>query len=310
MRAVALLSGGLDSCLAVKLIQEQGIEVVGITFITPFFSPFHAKEMAERLKIEHYFLEVGEDYIPLVLNPKYGYGKNMNPCIDCHGFMIKRAGDMLVDLHASFIITGEVLNERPFSQTKRGLSLVDRISGYGDLTLRPLSAKLLPPTLPERKGWVKRELLLGISGRKRNVQFELAKRYGIEKFPTPAGGCLLTDPSFSNRLKDSIEHGEVSFEDIELLKIGRHFRIDGVKVIISRNRKESEEMKKYSIYFYPEYSHAPSGLYRGEPEEDAIRLAASILLRYLGRKERVVFEGLGIVDTEPLGREETERYLI
>ncbi len=310
MKALALFSGGLDSCLAVKLIQEQGIEVIGITFLTPFFSPFHAKEMAARLKMEHHFVELGEEYLSLVLNPRYGYGKNMNPCIDCHGFMIKKAGDMLGDFGASFIITGEVLNERPFSQTRRGLSLVDKISGYGDITLRPLSAKLLPPTLPEREGWVKRELLLGIKGRKRDKQFELAEKYGIKKFPTPAGGCLLTDPSFSRRLKDAIEHGEVSLEDIELLKTGRHFRINGVKVIISRNRKETEEMKRYRIYFRPEHSSAPAGLYRGELSEEEMKAAASLLLRYLGRRERVIFEGVGMIEAEPMERDEAERYMV
>ncbi|PMQ01566.1 MAG: tRNA 4-thiouridine(8) synthase ThiI [Dictyoglomus sp. NZ13-RE01] len=243
-RALALLSGGLDSLLAVSLIQRQGIEVIGIFFYTPFFNPENAKKSAEFLGIPLKIIDITEEYLEILKKPKYGYGKNMNPCIDCHAFMIRKTFELLKEFSADFIITGEVLGERPMSQNKNSLKLVEKYSGAEDYILRPLSAKLLPPTKPEREGLVIREELLNIQGRSRKVQLQLAKELGLKEIPTPAGGCLLTEPQFSKKLKDLLNHKEdITRRDLELLKIGRHLRLSpDIKVIVGRQKEENEKL--------------------------------------------------------------------
>ncbi|ACI19637.1 DUF814 domain-containing protein [Dictyoglomus thermophilum] len=244
VRAISLISGGLDSILATWLILQQGIEVIGVTFYTPFFNLELPKKACEFLNIPLHVVDITEEYMAILKNPRFGYGKNMNPCIDCHTFMVKKAKELLPKFDADFIITGEVLGERPMSQNKQSLRLVEKYSGTEDILLRPLSAKLLPPTKPEREGWVDREKLLDIKGRSRKVQLELAKKIGLKEIPTPAGGCLLTEPNFSRRLKDLLEHSK-NFDkrDLKLLKIGRHLRInDNTKVIVGRNKEENEKI--------------------------------------------------------------------
>jgi len=243
-RAISLISGGLDSILATWLILQQNIDVIGITFSTPFFNLERAKRACEFLNIPLHIVDITEEYMDILKNPRFGYGKNMNPCIDCHAFMVKKAKELLKEFNAEFIITGEVLGERPMSQNKQSLKLVEKYSGTEDILLRPLSAKLLPPTKPEREGLVDREKLLDIKGRSRKVQLELAKKIGLKEIPTPAGGCLLTEPNFSRRLKDLLEHiKNMNRRDLELLKIGRHFRLDNnTKVIVGRNKEENEEL--------------------------------------------------------------------
>ncbi|MGB9787309.1 MAG: tRNA 4-thiouridine(8) synthase ThiI [Dictyoglomus turgidum] len=243
-RAISLISGGLDSILATWLILQQNIDVIGITFSTPFFNLERAKRACEFLNIPLHIVDITEEYMDILKNPRFGYGKNMNPCIDCHAFMVKKAKELLKEFNAEFIITGEVLGERPMSQNKQSLKLVEKYSGTEDILLRPLSAKLLPPTKPEREGLVDREKLLDIKGRSRKVQLELAKKIGLKEIPTPAGGCLLTEPNFSRRLKDLLEHNKnINRRDLELLKIGRHFRLDNnTKVIVGRNKEENEEL--------------------------------------------------------------------
>ena len=246
-RAISLLSGGLDSILATWLILQQGVEVIGISFSTPFFDTEKAKKAAEFLNIPLEIIDVTDEFIPILLNPRYGYGKNMNPCIDCHAFMIKKAKELLKKYNADFIVTGEVLGERPMSQNKQSLKIVEKYSDTEDILLRPLSAKLLPPTKPEREGLIDRNKLLDIKGRSRKIQLDLAKKIGLKEIPTPAGGCLLTEPNFSRRLKDLIEHQKlISKRDLELLKLGRHFRIDGVKIIVGRNKEENEKLLELS----------------------------------------------------------------
>jgi len=246
-RAISLLSGGLDSILATWLILQQGVEVIGISFSTPFFDTEKAKKAAEFLNIPLEIIDVTDEFIPILLNPKYGYGKNMNPCIDCHAFMIKKAKELLKKYNADFIVTGEVLGERPMSQNKQSLKIVEKYSDTENILLRPLSAKLLPPTKPEREGLIDRNKLLDIKGRSRKIQLDLAKKIGLKEIPTPAGGCLLTEPNFSRRLKDLIEHQKlISKRDLELLKLGRHFRIDGVKIIVGRNKEENEKLLELS----------------------------------------------------------------
>ncbi|MEJ2726735.1 MAG: tRNA 4-thiouridine(8) synthase ThiI [Deltaproteobacteria bacterium] len=226
MKALAVFSGGLDSMLAVKLILAQGIEVLGLFFETPFFTSGKARTFAASINLPLKVIDLTEPHLDLVKNPKHGYGGNMNPCIDCHALMLRKAGDMLEQERAGFIVTGEVLGQRPMSQNKKALLLVAAESGYGNLVLRPLSAKRLPVTVPEEKGWVRRQELLDIFGRSRKPQMELARTFGITEYPSPAGGCLLTDQVFSKRLKDLFSsRPSPALREIEVLKVGRHFRI-------------------------------------------------------------------------------------
>jgi tRNA-uridine 2-sulfurtransferase len=242
MKALAVFSGGLDSMLAAQLIRAQGIDVLGLFFETPFFQAPRAERSAEMIHLPLKVIDVTEPHLEVVKNPRYGYGGNMNPCIDCHAFMLRNAVDRLAEENARFIITGEVLGQRPMSQNLRALSTVAARSGSPRLVLRPLSAKLLQPTLPEEKGWVDRRALLALSGRSRKPQMELAKAFNIIEYPSPAGGCLLTDPVFSRRLKDLLQsRPQCRVREIELLKVGRHFRLGPeTKAVVGRNKKENE----------------------------------------------------------------------
>jgi tRNA-specific 2-thiouridylase len=228
--AIALLSGGLDSTLAAKVILEHGIKVVGVNFAgaycpRPFTGKSRAEKAAEKLGIELVTLRIDSEFIAMVKHPKHGRGKNMNPCIDCHTLMIRRAWAFGQTRGAGFIITGEVLGQRPMSQNRQALAVVARESGVGDRLLRPMSAKLLDAAAPEREGLVDRERLLDVEGRQRTRQMALAEKYGIKDYPTPAGGCLLTEKVFSKRLAEAFDHGEDSPEIVELLSLGRHFRL-------------------------------------------------------------------------------------
>jgi tRNA-specific 2-thiouridylase len=251
MRAVSLFSGGLDSMLAIKLIASQGVEVIALYIQTGFGSTKDIRdELMRRASLagaKLLMVDVREEYIQKILfDPIYGYGKNFNPCIDCHGYMFKVGKVMMRDLDSSFLITGEVLGQRPMSQRADALKQVSLLAGDRDdkLILRPLSAKLLEPTTPEIEGWVDRECLLGISGRSREVQLRLAKEYGWRDYESPAGGCLLTETIFSKRLKEFIEYEDFGVEDIELLKFGRHFRLpEGAKLIVGRSKEDNLSLK-------------------------------------------------------------------
>lgn len=284
--AIGLISGGLDSILATRLLQDQGIEVLAICFQTPFFDSQKAQRAVAQLRIPLRIIDISEDHFQLVRGPKYGYGKNVNPCIDCHILMLKRAGYLLKRENFDFIFTGEVLGQRPMSQNKQALQMVARESGYEGLILRPLSAKLLPETVPEREGKVDRGRLLDIQGRSRKRQFELAKRYGIGDFPDPAGGCLLTDPAFSRRLRDLLTHqSEIQVRDLELLRVGRHFRLDeSTKVIIGRRKEENERLLELAhegdVVIKVEGYPGPIALIpRGFPKA-SIEITASLCVRY------------------------------
>jgi len=246
MKAIALLSGGLDSTLAIKLIKDQGIEVIALNFTSPFCTCTSknsgcssavksAKELGVPLKV----IAKGMDYFRIVENPKFGYGSNMNPCIDCRIYIFKKAKELMEEVGASFLISGEVVGQRPMSQKRHTLKLIEREAGVEDILLRPLSAKLLPPTLPERIGWVDREKLLAISGRGRNEQIKIARENNID-YPCPAGGCLLTDKFIANRIRDLFKYKkDYTLEDIKLLKIGRHIRIsEHLKIIVGRDESE------------------------------------------------------------------------
>lgn len=244
MKAISIFSGGLDSILAAILIKQSGIEVLPVFFSTPFFTPEKARESAEKNNLPLKVVDITEKYFPLLEKPKHGFGGNMNPCIDCHALMLKIAGNILDSENADFLISGEVLGQRPMSQTRGSLFKVENESTMKGLVLRPLSAKLLPKTIPELNGWVKEKSLLAISGRSRKPQIELAGRLNVRHYPAPAGGCLLTDPIFSRRLKDLMDNSPaLKRNEIELLKLGRHFRITpDTKIVVGRNMEENEKI--------------------------------------------------------------------
>lgn len=220
--AVGLISGGLDSLLAAKVLQSQGIDVLGITFSTPFWDWNIAIKAAENIEIPIHVVDISEEHLEMVKRPKYGYGSQMNPCIDCHGLMLRTAGKIMEQKEAHFIFTGEVLGQRPMSQRRDALRSVEKLSGYEGLILRPLSARLLPETEVEKRGLVKRELLLAIQGRSRKEQMKLAETYGLKIYSTPAGGCLLTKEGFSRKLNKLLElRPDIGVRHIEMLKNGR-----------------------------------------------------------------------------------------
>jgi tRNA U34 2-thiouridine synthase MnmA/TrmU len=246
IKAVALFSGGLDSILAVKLIQEQGIEVRGVNFRTPFFGLDKNLASIKYLDIDLEIIDITQELLEVLRNPRYGFGKNMNPCIDCHILMFKKAGEYMTKIGASFILSGEVLGERPMSQNRNSLSRIERESGFEGRILRPLSALLLAETIPEKEGLVDRNKLLDISGRSRKRQMELAVKMGIEDYPSPAGGCKLTEPAFSKRLRDLFTQENFSLKEIELLKLGRHFRLSkDIKLVVGRNKEENEQLQNF-----------------------------------------------------------------
>lgn len=247
-RALLLLSGGLDSVLAGKVLEEQGVEVVAVTFRSLFFGPREAIKAAEEQGWPLLVVDITEEEIKIVEKPKYGYGRNMNPCIDCHGQMVRLAGELLEKYQADFVATGEVLGERPKSQNRQALGIVEKLAGLKGLVLRPLSAKLLPPTKPEEQGLVDRERLLDISGRSRKRQMEMAAKYGIKEYPTPAGGCLLTDPTFSDRLKKLLKwRGRLLADDIRLIKNGRVFFEDDGIIVVGRDERDNEKVRKSAL---------------------------------------------------------------
>lgn len=242
-KAIALYSGGLDSILAIKLILEQNINVIGIQFQTPFIEDKPNAYIERYLGIELIKKDISEEHINLLLNPKHGYGKNINPCIDCRITMFCKAGELMEQKNASFIISGEVLGQRPMTQNKASILKIGEESGYGQLIVRPLSALLLPETLPERQKIINRSQLMDIQGRSRKRQIALAKSWGIKKYPAPAGGCKLTEPGFAKRMNDLISKNNFNTNDIELLKVGRHFTLNkNTKLVVGRNEQENKKL--------------------------------------------------------------------
>ncbi|NMJ86268.1 MAG: tRNA (5-methylaminomethyl-2-thiouridylate)-methyltransferase [Thaumarchaeota archaeon] len=292
-KAVALLSGGLDSTLAVKLMKEQNIDVKAIAIKTPFCDfdcghgcGFKVKEVAEKLDVELKTVYLGDEYLEMLKNPKHGYGSGMNPCIDCREMMFNVAKDYMQEIDAKFIITGEVLEQRPMSQNPRALKIIEQESGLEGKVLRPLSAKHLKETEAEKTGLVKREQLLNIKGRTRKNQIELAKNLGITDYPNAAGGCLLTDPQFARKAKDLFTHIEKpTLNDTELLKVGRHFRMNNKsKLIVGRNKEENDVISSLALpdgllLEVKDYM-GPVALLYGNYDENVMQLASSIVRRY------------------------------
>lgn len=242
-KAIGLISGGLDSLLAAKLIQDQGIEVIGVSFLTPFWDCEMAVKAATEAGIPIRVVDISGEHLEVVKNPKYGYGSNMNPCIDCHGLMLRVAGRIMEEEGADFLFTGEVLGQRPMSQRRDALKSVEKLSGYEGFVLRPLSAKLLPETEPEKRGLVDRSRLLAIRGRGRKDQMKLAKVYGLKTYATPAGGCLLTKEGFSRKMKRLLEiMPDAQTRHVEMIKSGR-LCVIGERIILFVGRNASDNRR-------------------------------------------------------------------
>ena len=316
IRAVAMMSSGLDSTLAAAHIARMGIEVHGVRFATGF-SPVAGRletvgkitpadtgdpepktlRIAADIEIPFRVVDISADFIREVLtSPRYGLGQEMNPCIDCHIYMLHRTLPVMEEIDAHFVLTGEVLGQRPMSQHKQALETVEEQSGLKGLLLRPLSAKHLDPTIPEERGWVDRNELLDIRGRGRKRQMELAERYGITDYPQPAGGCLLTDPGFSKRLRDLIDNAaeeELIPEEMNLLKVGRHFRFpSGTKVVVGRNEAENKFMEGLDLDRWSlevlDYG-SPITLVDADAGDEDLDTAAALTARYSqGREEKSV----------------------
>lgn len=255
VKALVLLSGGLDSMLSAAILKSQGVEVTGLSFASIFFGTGKARKAAAQIGVPLREMDFSTIHLDVVKNPKYGYGKNMNPCIDCHSLMLRVAKKIMEDEGFDFVATGEVLGQRPMSQNKQALQTVAEYSGIGDRLVRPLSAKLLEETWPEKNGLLVRGKLLDISGRSRERQMELAPKYGLLEYPSPAGGCLLTDPEFSDKLEEMFEYWpECKAEDIEILKYGRisWLNLVGVEqskvlLAIGRNKEDNAELESLAI---------------------------------------------------------------
>lgn len=305
MKAIALVSGGLDGILAARLARESGIEVIPVYFDMPFHQK--GKELFSKgkdktgiinsnLESKTVTVDISPDFFTLLLNPKYGYGANMNPCIDCKILMLKKAKELMLQKQSSFIVTGEVLGQRPMSQTKRKFLIMDKECGLEGLVLRPLSAKLLPKTIPEEQGWVNKDFLLDFNGRGRRPQLSLAEKFNITGYLAAGGGCLLTEPEFIKKIKDLISHGELNKESVELLKTGRHFRIsETAKLIVGRDERENIELenaaKENDFLFVPPGNAAgPTSLSRGILSEDLIRLCCGITCYYCDNKDKSVLK--------------------
>ena len=245
-----MLSGGLDSILAFRLMLDQGIDVYALNYRSPFCTctskgcQHQATKVARELNVPIKVVPTGQDYIDMVKHPRHGYGRNMNPCLDCRVFTFSRAREYAREIGAAFVFSGEVLGERPMSQHMRALRLIEHESGLEGILLRPLSAHLLEPTAPERQGLVDRSRLLAISGRSRKHQIALAAELGINDYPCPAGGCLLTDRQFAIRLREAFEHNDDTPRHMQMLRIGRHFRLpSGARVIVGRNESENAALR-------------------------------------------------------------------
>ena len=298
-RAIGLLSGGLDSRLAVKLLVDQGIEVEALSYLTLFCTctsksscRLEAKKAAEDLGVPIKVINTTEEFLRIIEKPKHGYGKNMNPCIDCRLLMFKKAGEYMRESGAAFVFTGEVVGERPMSQRLDAMRLIEKESGLSGYILRPLSAKLLPPTVPEEKGLVDRDKLMDIRGRSRKPQMALAEELGMKDYPCPAGGCLLTDAGFSARLRDLLEHeGRLTVPEVKLLKHGRHFRLSpSAKAVVGRDQADNAKLellaREGDWLMKAVEVEGPLTLVRGEASDADLNLAARLTARYGQGRDR------------------------
>lgn len=330
VKAVALVSGGLDSTIAMKIVGEHGVDIDAVNYYTGFCIAEHRRKIkrsdgrSEALRagvdagVEISIVDVSEEYLRVVAHPKYGYGSAINPCIDCRIFMLRNAKERMIKTGADFVFTGEVLGQRPMSQHMHQLRLIERESGLEGLLLRPLSAKLLPPTIPEKAGWVNREKLYAVSGRGRKEQFKLAVEYGIADYPQPSGGCcFLTDKNYARRLRDLFDYrgkDSVTTEDVILLKVGRHFRIsEHAKAIVGRDENENGFLMDFTgsrCILRTLDVEGPLTLLEGDVTEHDLKVAAGITARYsdANKKKAVRVEfrrgsDSGVLEVKSMGDE-------
>ena len=288
IRAVGLLSGGLDSALAARLLLDQGIEVIGLHLESPTACRSDVRALARELGIALVVREKGEEYLRLLRHPRWGYGRNMNPCLDCRLFMFHMARPCLEEHGAHFLFTGEVVGQRPMSQTRDRMAIVDRQSGLEGRILRPLSARLLDETEPERRGWVDRSRLLAISGRSRTEQLALARRHGLTHVQSPGGGCLLTDPRFAARLRglfEDLPEERTTVDDLALLRLGRVFRVSpALRIVIARDREENLRLAEFESperwLVEPLDFAGPSALVCGPRDETSLAEAIELIARH------------------------------
>lgn len=332
MKAVLLLSGGLDSTLVAELMVKEGLDVLAVNYKTPFCQcdklvnggAHTAQTVAAKLGMPCRIINAGDDFLAMLKAPKHGYGSHMNPCQDCRILFFKKAKEIMLEIGAGFIITGEVVGQRPMSQLKRQIALIEKEAGLEGLVLRPLSAKLLPPSIPEEKGWVNRDHMLAISGRSRKPQIALAKEFGLNDYPSVAGGCLLTDEGFSRRVKDLLMHGPVDMPNMQLLKTGRHFRLaPSAKLVIGRDELQNNtllRLAKPGDHLFKTIDVAgPVALGRGVFTPEQIALSIRALCRYADLNGRTAADILhtlpeeGVVETlkaTPMREEELGRYRV
>ena len=293
-KAIALLSGGLDSTLAVKMMLDLGIEVEALNFTSPFCTctgknsgcKSEAIRVAQEYNIPIKVVHKGLDYLEIVRNPVHGYGKGVNPCVDCRIYLLRKAREYMLESGADFVFTGEVLGQRPMSQRRDTLRVIERESGLEGLLLRPLSARHFEPTIPEKEGWVDRNSLLAIEGRSRSVQMQMAEDLDVKNYPCPAGGCLLTELSFVPKIRDIFDHSdELNLRDFRLLKTGRHFRIGTrSKAIIGRSEADNNHLElarqpgETALTWLD--GNTPVAIIVGSQEENFLSLSARIMLRY------------------------------
>jgi tRNA-uridine 2-sulfurtransferase len=292
VKAVALYSGGLDSMLCAKTLLQCGVEVLGLTILVPAFIQSRVSRdkllaSAASIGLPLEIIDISEEYLAMVKSPLHGYGSQHNPCIDCKILFLRKAKEKMEREGAYFVATGEVLEQRPMSQKRRTLLKIERHAGLEGYVVRPLSALVLDPTIPEREGWLDRSQLHGFSGRGRKDQMRLAREYGIQSYPTPGGGCLLTEQAFSKRFSDLVEHGHCDLKNVQLLKIGRHFRFSKqVKLVVGRNEQENRRIEELAhdgdVLLGGDGIPGPTGIIRGLTASDnvIIEAACAILARY------------------------------
>lgn len=295
VKALGLLSGGLDSTLATRIMQRLGFDITILNFTSPFCTctrqdhgcKSEAKRLSDELGLPVRVEFMGKEYMDVVKNPEHGYGQNMNPCIDCRLLMFRRAKEIMEEVGASFLFTGEVVGQRPMSQRRDRMHMIEKRTGLSGLIVRPLCAKLFPPTIPEKEGIIDRETMLGIHGRSRKEQIKIAKEeFGMTENLCSSGGCLLTDPSFSKRIKDLVDNdASASIRDTRFLRLGRHFRLsDDLKIIVGRDEGENEKLNKMAkdedFVFYPIDTVGPMSVVKGKIGRDSVELIGSITARY------------------------------